>query len=263
MMDHIQDDCVPIRISEIASSEKIKEATMKKIQVEPRKWPLKVYRVQILAAVVVLALSITAGAAISRRAGGFTLTGGMSDAEIKALIEDASLAVGAEYEDKDGSVHYLDRDGNEVLVLSAEDAAAYERARQERWEKKIKESTSLVDLFTMPLLPNEATELAVGADGRFADFALSNGGLILLHPEGESAYTLKAGDIVTITLSANDKCALEFGCFKDGAFLDGEAVSAQQHGYSFHIQADGQYCFYVEYYSAGMSAFQNCVIVVQ
>ena len=263
MMDHIQDDSVPIRISDVASPEKIKEATMKKIQVESKKRPHKLYRVQALAAVAVLALSVTAGAALSRKAGGFTLTEGMSGAEIEALIADASVAAATMVEDSDGTVHYLDDSGNEVLVLSKEDAAAYERNRQAKREQAVKASTTLVNLSTMPLLPHEATELASEADGQFADFALSNGGMVLLHPDGEDGYALKAGDTVTVMMDANDKCRLEFGCFKDGTFLSAEMASAQRHEYSFHIQDDGLYCFSVEYYSAGMSAFQNCVIVVQ
>ena len=265
MMDHIRDDSVPIQIREIASCEKIKEATMEKLheKAKAKKPSLKASRLLLVAALIVLALSVTVSAATTIRTGRFTVIDNMSDGEIKILIDEASMAVAAEYEDADGTVHYLDRDGNETLVLSREDAADYERARKAQWERSVKESTALVDLSTMPLLPNEATELASGTDGRFADFAISNGSLVLLHPEGKDAYALRAGDTVTITLESNDECSLEFGCFRDGVFLTGETVRARQHSYTFTIEDDGQYCFYVEYYSAGMSAFQNCAIAVR
>ena len=264
MMDHIQDDCVPIQIKTIASCENIKEATMKKLHgiERTKKRPFKASRLLLIAALIVLALSVTVSAATTIRAGRFTLTGGMSDGEIKALIDDASKGTWA-VQETDGTMHYYDRDGNETLVLSRKDAQAYERARQAQRERTVKESTTLVDLSTMPLLPHEATELASGEDGSFADFAISNGALVLLHPEGQNAYELKAGDTVTITLDSNDECYLEFGCFKDGAFLTAETVHARRHSYTFTIETNGQYCFYVENYSAGMSNFQNCAIVTR
>lgn len=265
MMDHIQDGCVPIQIREIASCENIKEAAMEKLhqRAKTKKRPLKASRLLLIAALIVLALSVTVSAAVKRHASEFTLTGGMSDAEIKEMIDDASRGTWT-VQETDGTMHYYDSDGNETMVLSKEEAEAYERARQARREQSVKESTTLVDLSTMPLMPNEATELSSGADGRFADFAISNGALVLLHPEGKDTYELKAGDTVTITLDdANEECYLEFGCFKDGAYLTAETVRAQELGYTFNIQADGQYCFYVENYSVSMHAFQNCAIVTE
>ena len=264
MMDHIRDDCVPIQIREIASCENIKEATMKKLHEKPKttKRPRIASRVLLIAALVVLALSVTVSAATTLRSGRFTIIDNMSDGEVKALIDDASRGTWA-VQEIDGTMHYYDSDGNETMVLSREDAQVYERARQAQREQSVKESTTLVDLSTMPLLPNEVTELASEEDGRFPDFAISNGSLVLLHPEGKDAYELKAGDTVTISLDSGDECYLEFGSFKDGAFSGGETVHARQHSYTFTMEEDGQYCFYVEYYSVGMSAFRNCVIAVR
>ena len=264
MMDHIQDGCVPIQIREIASCENIKEATMEKLheKAKTKKRSLKASRLLLIGAMVVMALSVTVSASVKRHASDFTLTGGMSDAEIKEMIRDASRGTWA-VQESNGTMHYYDSDGNEIMVLSKEDAQAYERARQAQREQAVKDRTTLVDLSTMPLLPNEATELASGQDGRFEDFAISNGALVLFHPEGKDAYELKAGDTVTVTMDSNDECYLEFGCFKDGVFSGGETVHARQHSYTFKIEADGQYCFYVEYYSVGMSAFQNCSIVTR
>ena len=226
-----------------------------------KKRPLKASRLLLIAALIVMALSVTVSAATTIRTGRFTVIDGMSDGEVKVLIDDASV-VTTVLEEADGTRIYFDVNGNEMMVLSKEDAAAYERARQTQREQAVKESITLVDLSTMPLLPKEATELTSAADGRFADFAMSNGALVLLHPEGQNAYELKAGDTVTLTLDdVNEECYLEFGCFKDGAYLTAETVRAQEFGYTFNIQADGQYCFYVENYSVSMHAFQNCAIV--
>ena len=264
MMDHIQDGCVPIQIRGIASCENIKEATMKKLHDKPKptKRTLKASRLVLIAALIVMALSVTVSAAVKRHASDFTLTGGMSDAEIEEMIRDASRGTWT-VQETDGTMHYYDSDGNEIMALPREEADAYERDKQARLEQAVKESITLVDLSTMPLLPKEATELSSGEDGRFADFAISNGALVLLHPEGQNVYELKAGDTVTITLDSNDECYLEFGCFKDGAFLTAETVHARRHSYTFTIETNGQYCFYVENYSAGMSNFQNCAIVTR
>ena len=264
MMDHIQDGSVPIQIKTIASCENIKEATMAKLHEKPKtsKRSYRASRFVLIAALVVLALSVTVSAATTIRAGRFTLTGSMSDGEIKAMLHDASATGTWAVEDTDGMRHYFDADGNETMALPREEADAYERDKQARLEQAVKESITLVDLSTMPLIPHEATELSSSADGRFADFAISNGALVLLHPEGQNAYELRAGDTVTLTLDdANEESYLEFGCFKDGAYLTAETVHARRHSYTFTIETDGQYCFYVENYSAGMHAFQNCAIV--
>ena len=266
MMDHIQDGCVPIQIKEIASCENIREATMEKLyeKAKTKKRPLKASRLLLIAALIVMALSVTVSAATTIRTGRFTLIGSMNDGEIKAMIHDASTAGTWAVEDTDGMRYYFDSDGNETMALPREEADAYERDKQARLEQAVKESITLVDLSTMPLIPHEATELSSDADGRVADFAISNGALVLLHPEGQNAYELGAGDTVTLTLDdANEECYLEFGCFKDGAYLTAETVRAQEFGYTFNIQADGQYCFYVENYSVSMHAFQNCAIVTK
>lgn len=85
----------------------------------------------------------------------------------------------------------------------------------------------------MPLIPRTITELAVDENGQFAECALGNGSMILLHPEAKNGFDLEVGDVVTVKLVANDKCILEFGQFKDGVFVDAETASEQQHSYTF------------------------------
>lgn len=265
MMDHIE--CIPVELREkdIASTERIKEATMKKIQRTPSQTHAarKISKAGIVAAVVAVTLCVTAASAAVIKWGGFALTTGMSEAEKTALLEDASRLYAGSVEDRNGYIHYLDENGEEVLVLSAEEAAEYERERKAAKEQAVLESTALVDASTLPHLPRVITELAVDEEGQFAECALGNGSMVLLHPEEKNGFDLEAGDTVTIELTANDKCILEFGRFKDGVFLDGESVNTRRHSYTFEIEESGLYCFSVKYYSVGASTFTDCTITVE
>lgn len=86
--------------------------------------------------------------------------------------------------------------------------------------------------------------------------------MILLYPEDKAGYELKSGDVVTVELTANDICILEFGQFRDGAFVNTETATAQEHSHTFVIEEDGLYCFFVEYLSAGVSVFADCSVMV-
>lgn len=264
MMDHVESIPVEMQEKNIASTKRIKEKTMKKIEKTQSKVCImkKISRVGIIAAVMAATLCVTVAAAAVIKWGGFVFTNNMSDAEKKAFIKDASTVYSHECEDKNGNVHYFDENGNEVMVLSGTEAAEYELERKAAMEQAVKESTKLVDVSTLQFIPHIITELPTNSDGEFAEFALGNASMILLHPENEDGFDLKAGDIVTITLEANDCCTLEFGQFRDGTFISAEAVSAQQHSYSIIIEEAGLYCFSVEYYSAGISTFTNCKITV-
>ena len=68
---------------------------------------------------------------------------------------------------------------------------------------------------------------------------------------------------MTVELTANDKCILEFGQFRNGDFVEAETVSAQQHSYTFKIEKNGRYCFFAEYLSAGVSTFTDCTITIE
>ena len=265
MMDHVENIPVEIREKDITSAEQIKEATMKKIHKASSHTHVvrKISKAGIVAAVMAATLSITVVAAAVIKWGGFTFTDGMTNAEKNALIEEVSQLGCIEYVDENGNVHYLDENGEEVAVLSAKEAAKHEREIQKAKEQAVCESTTLVDASTMPFVPRAITELAVDENGRFAEFALGNGSVILLHPADKDGFDLKADDVVTVELTANDKCILEFGQFKDGVFVDAETASAQQHSYTFIVEEAGLYCFYVEYYSASASVFTDCTITVK
>lgn len=265
MMDHVENVPVEIREKDISSAELIKEATMKKIHKTSSQTHVvrKISKAGIVAAAMAATLSITVAAAAVIKWGGFTFTDGMTNAEKNALIEEVSQLGCTERVDENGSVHYLDENGEEVLVLSAKEAAKYEREIQKAKEQAVCESTSLVDASTMPFIPRAITEPTVDENGQFAEFALGNGSMILLHPADKDGFDLKAGDVVTLELTANDKCILEFGQFMDGVFVDAETASAQQHSYTFIVEETGLYCFYVEYYSAAASVFTDCSITIE
>ena len=85
----------------------------------------------------------------------------------------------------------------------------------------------MVDVSTMPFIPNSVTELAVDADGHFAEFAFGNAHMVLLYPENSTGFDLRTGDTVTISLDADARGSLGFGLFKDGIYVSEEVVSAQ------------------------------------
>lgn len=265
MLDHVENIQIKIEEKDVASTERIKEETMKKIHNTKANihTARKLSKVGVIAAVMVAILCVTAAAAVVIKWGGFAFTGSMNAAEIEALLNEAETTVASKYVESDGTVHYLDANNKEILVLSADEAKAYEQMRQETKDLSVAESTSLVDAYTIPFMPNLITEMAVDDDGRFADFALGNASMILLHPAGKDGFNLMAGDVVTIKLTSNDSCILEFGEFKDGDFVRAETATAQQHSYTFEIEETGMYCFSVEYCSAAASSFTNCMITVE
>lgn len=264
MMDHLDGISIDIRETDIASSERIKEATMKKIHdiksMDSHR-TRKFFRAGLIAAVLVVCTLLSAAAVAVFEWSGFASTSGMSKSEKEALLAEASTGTVAMVE-PDGTVHYLDQNGNELFTLTAEEAAEYEIDRRRAHDQAVRESTDLVDVDTFSLLPNGITELSTNSDGQFADFALGNGYMVLLHPENADGYSLTAGDTVTITLDSNDTCILEFGLVKDGVALEGETVKAQNHEYFFEISENGVYCFYITYFSTDASSFTNCMLTI-
>lgn len=269
MMDHLDGISVDIRETDIASSERIKEATMKKIHdiksmdSHGRRRRRKVFRAGLIAAVLVVCTLLSATAVAVSQWHGFASTAGMSKTEKDALLAEAATAGAMQMVGPDGTVHYLDQNGNELFTLTAEEAAEYEIDRRRAHDQAVRESTDLVDVDTFSLLPNGITELSTNSDGQFADFALGNGYMVLLHPENADGYSLTAGDQVTITLDSNDECFLQIGAVKDGIALEGETVKAQNHEYFLEISEDGVYCFYIKYFSASASSFTNCTLHIQ
>lgn len=265
MMDYTE--CIPLEWQERGniSAYRIKTKTLNKIHELPStaRHVWKIPKAGIVIAVLALCISITAVAATATNWNGFAYTGDLSGREQKALMRDATTAYpSAVVNECDGSVHYLDKNGKEIMVLSAEEAMEYENARATAKEQAILESTSLVDVSTLPLLPAGITEMETSADGKFTDFMMGNAHMVLLHPCRGDSYQLVAGDVVTITLDANDKCYLEFGVFQDGNFKGAETLLARQHCYTFIASEDGLYNFSVKYCSAGASSFINCIVAI-
>ena len=265
MMDHT--DCIPVKMQEkeIISTDRIKRETLKKIHSNAPTARLtgKIPKTGIAVALLALCISTTAAAGVVMRWTGFAYTEDLSTAEKETLMKDASTGYAGEMVNElDGSVHYLDENGNEILILSAEEAADYELAKRKADQQAVQESTSLVDVTTLPLFPNGLTEVETGSDGQFADFMLGNGYMILLHPDGAGGYRLNAGDVVTIQLEANDECGLGFDVFQEGSFLSEEVFLAAQHSYTFTAPDDGLYNFSVMYYSVAASIFTNCRIII-
>ena len=213
-------------------------------------------------AVLVLSMMFTGSVFAYLNWDGFANTSEMSKSEKEALLKN-NVAFAGESVDSEGNVHYLDTNGKEVMVLTEKEAAEYERERVAIREQEVQESTQLVDVRTLTLVPNGITEVKVDKDGQFDDFALGNGYMVVLSPEDAEHYLLKKGNSVTISLNANDECILECGLIKDGKVIEEKTEKNQYHEYSFEITKEGNYNFYVMYYSADKSIFAECMLDVK
>lgn len=265
MMDCINDDSVSIQGNEIASIDRIKELTMRRIEKESNVTslkPRKISRVGIIVAVLVVSMLFTGSVFAYITWEGYANTSEMSESEKEFFLKD-SIAVAGELVDSEGNVHYLDASGKETMVLSKEEAAAYEKERLENMEKEVQESTQLVDVGTLSSVPNGITEVQVNKVGRFDDFALGNGHMVILTPEETAHYLLKKGNRVIISLEANDECYVECGVINEGKVIETKTEKNQYHEYSFEITEEGNYNFYVMYYSVDKSIFTKCVIDIK
>ncbi|MCC8358201.1 MAG: hypothetical protein LJU34_10340 [Oscillospiraceae bacterium] len=247
----------------MVSAEKIKEVTMKKIHdtqgAARRGRRISKAGVAAIVAAAVLALS-GAAYAVSQWTG-FASTEGLTNRQIQALINSASQT-SYQSEDRDGNVTYYDENGNEEFTLTAEEAVAYEQAMIEAKEQAVRDSTTLVDVDTMDMVPTGITELAVNEDGSFEDFIVSNGHMVIFYPEGNQGYDLKAGDTVTLTLPTDEVCYMAYGMTQDGVATECAVVQTAEQSYTFEIPEDGSYCFYIIYYSAGANSFTGGSITV-
>ena len=265
MMDHLEAPPREVQAPPV-SAQRIREAALERVRRDRRGGRLvgRLSKTGILVAALIALFSVSAiAAAVVLHWDGFALTGDLSGAEKEALLE-AATATSVESVDREGNVHYYDDDGREILVLSAEEAAAREQERQQAHDRAVMESTDLVDLSAMPFLPNRVAEVATDASGAFPEFALSNASMVLLYPEGSEGYDLQAGDRVTVSLDDQEACYLSFSLFRDGQYLEDsqETVQAQFHSHTFTIEADGRYCIALEYLSAGTGFFTSGLVTI-
>ena len=265
IMDQVECTVVELQERGSFSLQRVREKTLQSIHNTPGEshFMRKIPRMGIAVAALIFCFSITAAAGIVIKWNGFAYTNGLSRREKEALLEEAGTAyAGAIVNEIDGSVHYLDKEGNEIMVLSAAEATEYEAARKAASEQAVAESTSLIDVSTLPLIPFSITEMETAEDGQFADFLLGNGHMILLHPAGENGYRLTKGDTVTIMLDADSECYLEFGAYLDGNSVGRALPRTQQHSYHFTAAENGLYNFSVTYGSIGAGILTNGSITV-
>lgn len=261
LMDYAEPRAVELQAGHIIPLQAIETATLQKIRAAKHRPVSRLSKLGLIAAIAAGALCVTAAATAVLHWTGFVPTKDLSQAEKLTLWNQAADTSTASI-DRDGNVHYYDREGNEVLVLTAEEAAAAEQARREAWETSILDSTELVDFSTMEFLPNSVTELATDPAGRFDSFMLGNGHLVLLHPAGEAGYMLEAGDTVTISLKASQNCYLSFGLFRDGQFIGAETTRSREHCYTVPISEDGCYCFSIVYCSADAGELTDGILTI-
>ena len=222
-------------------------------------------RVAILAAAVALMAVLGMAAYAAIKMDGFALTGDMPKVSIDNMLEEYSPVTHRALVEPDGTVHYLDEQGNEIMVLTAEEAAKYEQEQREAKENAVRSSTGLIDVDTLPGVPNSVTELVIGADGSIPDFALGNGHMAILCGADKKGWDLKAGDSLALTLTSNDDCFLVFYVIRDGVMLSNEydPTRVQSHTFSFEAAEPGSYCLGLMYGSASASNFTNGTLLVE
>ena len=278
LLDGLPDLQPPLEVDNTASVERIKEATMKMIDTQEKKSGKRGRRLLIAALAAGLALTLTVGAGAMFHWTGFAFTKELSESEQDAIKEQAG-AIHMELEDAQGNVHRYDSAGSEIEILPAEEAKEQTMEAIQAEQQKVRESTRLLDVDTMELIPHGITEVPVDRDGRFADFVLGNGYMILLYPQESSTYALKRGQSVTIGLTTDESCDVSFDLIRDGVMLEEnmfvrsapenaqKTVAADgrslRYTYRFTIPEDGSYDFGVEYWSEGASTFRNCTLTIE
>ncbi len=222
-------------------------------------------RIVVLAAVVVLLVVLGMAGYAAAALNGFSLTGGMSKRAVSQMLEEYSSGTHMALVEPDGTVHYLDKQGNEIMVLTAEEAAKYDREQREAQENAVRSSTALVDVDTLPGIPNSVTELVIDADGSIPDFALGNGHMAILCGADKKGWDLKAGDGLDLTLTSNDDCFLVFYVIRDGVMLSKEydPTRVRSHAFSFAATEPGSYCLGLMYGSVSASNFTNGKLLIQ
>ena len=247
----------------------IKELTMKKIHEDrpseatphPRNHMRRFIGIAV-AACLVFALAMTALAVINNWRG-YADTEGLTQAEVEDMLQQYVSLTSCQLVEPDGTVHYLDNQGNELMVLNAEDAAKYDTEIRQAREQAVRESTDLIDIDSFGVIPNGITVVPVSKDGTFHNFMLGNGYMVLLCTEEENPYRLHEGDSVTIRMQANDECVMSFAVSQNGKVIEHTAIKAQDHHYSYVVPADGEYCFLLMYSSVDASSFTDCALVIE
>ncbi len=222
-------------------------------------------RIAILAAVVVLLVVLGMAAYATAALNGFSLTGGMSKQAVSQMLEEYSPVTAMELIEPDGTVHYLDAQGNETMVLTTEEAAKYEQEQREAKEDAVRRSTTLVDVDSLPVVPKSITELEFDADGGIPDFALGNGHMAIFCGAEKTGCLLEAGDIMTLTMTSNDECHLSYFVIRDGiAFSDGtDPGRVRSHAFYFEAAEPGWYFIGLVYTSASASNLTDGRLLIE
>ena len=268
LFDYGDEIVVNEEIGTMLDPAEIKELTMKKIREDRlegaashhRKYSRRFIGI-VVAACLILVLGITAFAVNKWR--GYADTDGLTQAEIESMLRQYTSLVSSQLIEPDGTVHYLDDQYNELMVLSAEDAAKYDAEIRQAREQAVRESTTLIDVDSIGFIPAGITVVSVLEDGSFHDFALGNGYMVLLCAEEEKPFQLREGDTVTIRLRANDECIMSFAVTLDGKEIERASAKAQSHHFAYVVPADGEYCFTLMYGSVDASNFTNCSLIIE
>lgn len=258
-------DALDQEMSDLAhepSVERIKVLTMKKIE-ETATVHRPMRRISRLCAAVITIIALSVAVYAAHNWNGFALTGTMSQDEIQTLMEQIEESGCEKRTDTDGTVHYFDSNGTEFMVLSAAESAQFEKAREKEQENQNQAAVQdVLDLESMTVMPRTVAPVAASPDGSVEDFLLGNGSLVILGESGNTGYDLRAGDAVTISATATDKCIVEFGIVEDRILIESDTIRSRQFKKTFIIPEDGVYFFTLMYFSSDSDNFTNCTIQI-
>ena len=242
-----------IRVSESTRTEVMRQM----VNYEEKKWAVKIPKRLIIVASVVAALTLSIAAYAVAEFCGFAYSDQMSGAQVDQILYDTSHGMGHTVIDSNGNVQIMDANGTIVAEMTEAEYYAYEREQLRLMEENAQTMTDLIDLSTLELSPWGVEEVTV-TDGKFPDFILSNGYMIVLTDASGDAFTLEKGQLATICVTANDACYVEACLYKDGKLVEERTENTKTHSFTFEIPKDGDYCFSLMYFSASASNFTDC-----
>jgi len=247
----------------IPSEERIKVLTMEKIK-KSNKTKRSLSRIAGIAAVIAVICAISVAAYATITCYGYMNTEKMSQEELLEIMEVMERSGCYEVTDNKGNTHYYDSYGNEIMVLSPYEAKQYELEKMKAQADRCQaEAGDILDVDTLELMPQSITSVGTKDDGTIEDFLLTNGSMVLLHPNGAKGYKLNKGDVITLTVNATDACWLRFGVILEEECIEESAEKNQLHKFEYTVPKDGLYNFTLMYTSSDADNFTNCSITVQ
>lgn len=240
-----------------ASKEIINETLAYRNLRNTRRFHLRLSKFAAIICCLLLAGVSTVAYAAYNHLGGFSILDYLTKEEETKFVEEFSSAIGGEGIDEEGNHYYYDIEGNLLFQLTETEALAYEQDRSDKHKQSVQESTNLLDLNSMELMPNGISNLTSDAKGSFPDFLLANGYMVILQQNSELGWNLQAGEKMTLSFTVDEESYVSIGVIKDSIMVATETVQEETIDYTFTANEDGIYYFSITYASAASGKFTD------